>query len=145
VPADHSQVHAARLYRGKDCTKAQVTPQLIRRGGRAEHRQSPALWDILNLCMNEIGHRNHTSNPAPPLSVNCAAGVILPCSPSATSPWCNPFWTRHCCCMNLHLFDPDPADPALLPVNCAADVVLHCQDLHESPGAIGLGMTPSRH
>lgn len=35
------------------------------------------------------------------------------------------------------LFDPDPADPTLLPVNCAADVVLLCQDLHESSGAIG--------
>jgi hypothetical protein len=35
------------------------------------------------------------------------------------------------------LFDPDPADPALLPVNCAADVVLHYQDLHESSGIIG--------
>jgi hypothetical protein len=104
VPADHSQVHtAARLHRGRDCTKAQVTPHLIRREGTAERRQSPALWDILNICMNEIGHRNHTSNPAPPLSVNCAAGVILHCSPSATSPWCDPFWTRHCRCMNLHL------------------------------------------
>ena len=57
------------------------TPHLIRREGEAERRQSLALWDILNLCMNEIGHRNHTSNPAPPLSVNCAAGVILPYSP----------------------------------------------------------------
>lgn len=36
-----------------------------------------------------------------------------------------------------HLFDPDPADPALLPVNCAVDVVLYCQDLHESSGTIG--------
>jgi hypothetical protein len=35
------------------------------------------------------------------------------------------------------LFDPYPADPALLPVNYAADMVLHCQDLRESPGTIG--------
>jgi hypothetical protein len=53
--------------------------------------------------MNKIGYRNHTSNPAPPLSLNCAAGVILPCSPGATSPLCDSFWTRHCRCMNLHL------------------------------------------
>jgi hypothetical protein len=36
--------------------------------------------------MNEIGYRNYTSNPATPLLVNCAASVILPYSPSATSP-----------------------------------------------------------
>jgi hypothetical protein len=46
------------------------TPHLIRREGEAERRQSPSPWDILNLC-----------DLAPPLSVNCAAGVILPCSP----------------------------------------------------------------
>jgi hypothetical protein len=104
VPADHSQVHATtRWHLGRDCTKAQVTPHLIRREGEAERRQNPALWDILNLCMNKIGHRNRTRNRPPPLSVNYAAGVILPCSPSATSPWCDPFWTRHCRCMNLHL------------------------------------------
>ncbi|KAH8779346.1 hypothetical protein BGZ57DRAFT_853809 [Hyaloscypha finlandica] len=35
APADHSQVHAAaRLHRGRDCTKAQVTPHLIRREGK---------------------------------------------------------------------------------------------------------------
>jgi hypothetical protein len=40
VPADHSQVHAAaRLHRGRDYTKAQVTPHLIRREGEAERRQ----------------------------------------------------------------------------------------------------------
>ena len=38
---------------------------------------------------------------------------------------------------SLPLFDPNLADPALLPINCAADMVLHYQDLHESPGAIG--------
>ena len=75
-------VHAAaRLHQGRDCTKAQLTTHLIRKEGEAEGKQSLALWDILNLCRNEIGHKNHTSNVAPHLSVTCATDVILPCSP----------------------------------------------------------------
>src|SRR5438128_1019509 len=93
VPADHSQVYTTtRLHLGRDCTK---DPSLNTKRGEAERRQSPALLDILNLYMSKIGHRNRTSYPAPPLSVNCATGMILPCSPSATSPWCELFWARH--------------------------------------------------
>jgi hypothetical protein len=34
VPDDHSQVHAAaKLHRGRDCTKAQLTPHLMQEGG----------------------------------------------------------------------------------------------------------------
>jgi hypothetical protein len=76
--------------------------------------------------------------PATPHPLCQAAGVILLCSPSATSPWCDPFWTRHCRCMNLHLFNPDLADPALLLVNCAAGVILPCQDLYESPSTASI-------
>jgi hypothetical protein len=40
------------------------------------------------------------------------------------------------------LFDPDPADPALLLVNCVACVILPCQDLHESSSTTGTGAAP---
>jgi hypothetical protein len=35
------------------------------------------------------------------------------------------------------LFDPNLANPALLPVNSATNVVLYYQNLYESSGAIG--------
>ena len=73
--------------------------------------------------------------------MNCAADVVLHCqdlhqSPGAIGPSYDSF-----AALPLHesppLFDPNPADPALLPVNCAAGVILPSQDLHESSGAIG--------
>ena len=69
VPADRSSVHAtARLHQGKDCAKAQVTSHFTSRDEEADRWLSPIICDIINLCMNDISYRNHTSNPAPPLS-----------------------------------------------------------------------------